>query len=101
MLNMKKTVDGGTLTYYLEGDLDRVTASDFESDIFACLADVKELIVDLEKLEYISSAGLRSFVKLQKQMDKQGEMRLVGVQKGVYDIFALGGFTDYLNIESL
>ena len=69
--------------------------------IFACLTDVKKLVIDLEKLDYISSAGLRAFVKLQKQMDKQGEMQIVNVKKGVMEIFELGGFTDYMTIEAL
>ncbi|MBQ5970402.1 MAG: STAS domain-containing protein [Clostridia bacterium] len=100
MLNTRMNKTDETLTFYLEGDLDRITSADFEKEIFACLSDVTELVIDLEQLEYISSAGLRSFVKLQKQMDKQGTMRLVHVKPGVFEIFDLGGFTDYLTIEA-
>ena len=96
MLNINKKREGTTLTVMLEGDLDRSTAADMESDVAKDMQDITELIFDLEKLGYISSAGLRAFVKFRKQMDRQGTMTIRNISKGVQDILDLSGLTQFL-----
>ncbi|MBQ4258178.1 MAG: STAS domain-containing protein, partial [Clostridia bacterium] len=54
---------------------------------------------DLEKLEYISSAGLRVLLSAQKVMTKQGAMKLVNVSENVMEIFEVTGFSEILTIE--
>ena len=53
----------------------------------------------MEKLDYISSAGLRVLLAAQKTMNKQGEMRVVHVNETVMEIFEVTGFADILSIE--
>ena len=60
---------------------------------------MKELTLDLEGLEYISSAGLRVLLSAQKQMNRQGIMKLVHVNEIVKEIFEVTGFLDILTIE--
>ena len=60
---------------------------------------ITELILDFEKLDYISSAGLRVLLSAQKVMNKQGEMRLIHVSDVVNEIFEVTGFCDILTIE--
>ncbi len=57
------------------------------------------LTLDLEKLEYISSAGLRVLLAAQKTMSRQGEMKLVNVNEIIMEIFEITGFSDILTIE--
>ena len=62
------------------------------------LDSVTELVFDLAGLKYISSAGLRVFVKMQKLIGG-GKMTLRHVAPAVMEIFRLSGFTNFLNIE--
>lgn len=53
----------------------------------------------MSKLEYISSAGLRVFLELQKEMSKAGTLKLKNVFDGVMEVFEMTGFADILTIE--
>ena len=99
MLNINKTIEDKTLTVTLEGRLDTTTAPQLESELKSELAGVEALVMDFEKLEYISSAGLRVLLSAQKIMNKQGEMKVVHVSDVINEIFEVTGFSDILNIE--
>lgn len=60
---------------------------------------MKNLILDFENLEYISSAGLRIILKLQKMMNKIGTMKLIHVSEAILEIFEVTGFVDFLDIQ--
>ena len=60
---------------------------------------VTALTLDFEKLEYISSAGLRVLLAAQKTMNKQGSMKLIHVGEVIMEIFEVTGFSDILTIE--
>ena len=79
MLNITKTIDQETVRIALEGDLDTVTSPAFEAELKDSLVGAASLTLDLEKLEYISSAGLRVLLVAQKIMNRQGEMKVVRV----------------------
>ena len=87
------------LKLFVEGRVDTVTAKEFEDAAKSDLDGVQELVLDLSKLDYISSAGLRVLLSLQKTMNKQGSMKLTGVNETVNDIFEVTGFSDILTIE--
>lgn len=87
------------LTVNIRGRLDTLTAPELEEKLEDALDGVEELILDLDGLEYISSAGLRVFLSVIKQMDEQGEMKLRNVCDDVMDVFEVTGFIDFLNIE--
>jgi uncharacterized protein (TIGR02172 family) len=96
---MKTTLENNTLTIYLEGRIDTNNASTVESDIFAAVHanPGAEIIVDAEKLGYISSAGLRVLMKLRKQVKKA--LSVLNVSRDVYDIFETTGFTELLDVK--
>ena len=98
-MNITTKKENTTLTVALEGRLDTTTAP--ELDVFAEkeLADTQELVLDFADLEYISSAGLRVLLKLQKVMNKKGSMKLIHVGDVVKEVFEITGFTDILTIE--
>ena len=87
------------LTVLLEGRLDTTTAPLFEEELRSNLDNIECLVLDMEKLEYLSSAGLRVVLAAQKRMSKQGQMLLKHVPEIIMDIFEVTGFVDILTIE--
>ena len=99
MLNITKTAGDAALTVALEGRLDTTTAPQLEGDMKEALTGVAALTMDLAKLDYISSAGLRVLLSLQKQMNRQGAMKIVHANETIMEIFDVTGFSDILTIE--
>ena len=99
MLKIDQKGVGSKLTVAIEGRLDTVTAPQLEGQLKEALGGVTELIIDAEKLEYISSAGLRVLLSAQKTMSKQGSMVVKNVSEEVNEIFEVTGFSDILTIE--
>ena len=95
---INKTTNGSELVIAIEGRLDTTTAPQLEKEIEA-LNGVTDLIVDMEKLVYVSSAGLRVLLKAQKVMNKQGKMTVKNINQEIKDIFEVTGFDELLNIE--
>ena len=86
------------LTIKLEGKLDTNTSPELDSKINE-LDGMEEVIIDMKDLNYISSAGLRVLLSMQKIMNKQGKMTIINVCENVMDIFEVTGFSDILSIE--
>lgn len=99
MLNINKKTENGALTVALEGRLDTTSAPQLEGELKGALDGVTSLVLDLEGLEYISSAGLRVLLSAQKLMMKQGSMKVTNVNETVMEIFEVTGFVDILTIE--
>ena len=98
-MNIQKTLSGTTLMVALEGRLDTTTAPKLEEELRGSVAGVSRLVFDLAKLEYVSSAGLRVLLAMQKLMNQQGEMMLQNVNEAVMEVFEVTGFSDILSIE--
>ena len=81
------------------GRLDTITAPTLDKTIQEDIGDVKDLILDMKGLEYISSAGLRVLLSAQKKMQKIGSMKVKGVCEEVMEVFEMTGFADILVIE--
>ena len=99
MLTITKTIENQKVILKPQGRLDTITAPELESAIREILPETKELIFDLEKLEYISSAGLRVLLFAQKSMNEKGSMTVTNVNEIILEIFEVTGFSDILNIE--
>ena len=95
-MNLTKKLDGTTLTVALDGRLDTTTAPTFEAFVNENLAGVNALVLDCGALAYVSSAGLRVLLALQKKMQK---MKLTCVCELVMEVFEMTGFADILTIE--
>ncbi len=98
-MTIGKKQNGEELTVVLEGRLDTTTAPKLEAELKRSLDGIKALVFDIEKLEYISSAGLRVLLSAQKVMNKQGEMKIIGANEAIMEIFEVTGFVDILNIK--
>ena len=97
-MKIEQSKNGKELKIALQGRLDTATAPELEEVLKSSLEGVTELVIDLEELEYISSAGLRVLLAAQKAMNKQGAMKVQNVNETVNEIFEVTGFTDILTI---
>ncbi len=98
-MTINKTANGNELTIALEGRLDTTTAPQLDDELKTALDGVAKLEFNFEKLEYISSAGLRVLLSAQKVMNKQGSMVIKNVNEEIQEIFEVTGFVDILTIE--
>jgi len=84
----------------VEGRIDTGTAPEFQEKLMGGLAGAKKVRINMEKVEYVSSAGLRAFLNGQKYANKNGiEMILFNVADSVTEVFEITGFIDILNVE--
>ena len=97
MLNMKliKRDTGGELK--LIGRLDATTASDAETHMVAAVERFDTLVLDMEQLDYISSAGLRALKRAHIAMRRKGGSLCVkNVARQVMEVFEITGFAGML-----
>ena len=98
-MTINQEMNGSALTLTLEGRLDTLTSPQLEEKLNASLEGICDLVLDLEKLDYMSSAGLRVLLAAQKRMNQQGSMKLLHVNEVINEIFEVTGFSDILTIE--
>ena len=98
-MKIRKTESENTLTVALEGRLDTGTAPQLEEDMKNSLSNIEELYLDFEGLDYVSSAGLRVLLAMQKTMNRQGRMVLRNVNDNIMEVFEMTGFVDILTIN--
>ena len=97
-MNITYRVDKDILYIAIEGRIDASNASAAEEAIFSIKNDNKEkhTVIDADKLEYISSAGLRVVLKLRKE---DPQLAVINVASEVYEIFDMTGFTEMVTVE--
>ena len=93
--------EGTKLTIAVEGKLGTTSAPELEKALKNNINGVTELVFDLEKLEYLASAGLRVLLSAAKVMKKQGTMKIIHVTEPVMDVFTFTGMADMMDIEKL
>ena len=98
-MKIEKNLNGKNLVVALEGRLDTVTAPQLEEELKTGLEGVTDLVIDLSKLEYISSAGLRVLLSAFKIMRNKGKMKVTNANELVKEVFEVTGFSDFLPIE--
>lgn len=96
---IEKKIENNVTALRISGRVDTTTAPEFETIIDECVVGLEELILDCKEMEYISSAGLRVILKVQKLMNKQGSMKLINVNETIMEVFDITGFADILTIE--
>ena len=98
MNEVKGTVTAEAVEIVLTGRIDSTNAHTVEEEIMAIASqgDAMPVIVDAEKLEYISSAGLRVLLRLKKT---HPDMTITGVSSEVYEILDMTGFTEMITVK--
>ena len=100
MLNTTMNLEGTDLTVVLEGRLDALTSQSLEKEIEGYFEKINSITVDCAKLEYISSAGLRTLLAAQQYMEEQGyeNVKVVNANEVILEIFEETGFSDILDV---
>ncbi len=98
-MNLKKERKDTSLTVYFDGRLDAVSSPECEAALIPELQGITRLKLDLSKVDYVSSAGLRLLLYMQQIMEEQGDMVLTNVPEIVMDTFEVTGFLDFIKIE--
>ena len=97
---MRTELKNNTLTIFLEGRLDSNNASEIEAKLMEALSKnptASKIQIDVEKLEYISSAGLRVLLKIRKEIKKP--LPVLNASSELYEIFNVTGFTELLDVH--
>ena len=98
-MTILKKQDDKTLYLTLAGHLDTLSAPQLEAELKSSLDGADSLVLDLEGLDYISSAGLRVLLSAHKRMSGKGGMKVRNVNEVVQEVFSVTGFNDILDIE--
>ncbi len=99
MLNIQQTNENDQVIITLEGEMDTVSTPVLEKEIKDSIETAKEIVFDFEKLTYISSAGLRLLLSIQKKKSQTGHMKLLHVSDSIMEVFEMTGFDSILTIE--
>jgi anti-sigma B factor antagonist len=98
-MTITKNLNGTALEVALEGRLDTMTSPELEAELKSSMDGAETLTLDLSKLEYISSAGLRVLLSAHKAMAGKGGMKVKNVNEIVQEVLEVTGFSDILTIE--
>ena len=101
MLNTTIKNENGDILVILEGKLDTLTAPEFEKELKPILTDAKSLTIDVEKVGYISSAGLRTILAAEQYMEDNDlpDVKIINLNEVVADIFEVTGFDKMVDVE--
>ena len=83
-----------------DGELETNTSHDAETCLNQLLDEgVKKILVDFEKLDYISSAGLRVLLATaQKLQSGGGALKVCNLNETVQEVFDISGFSTILSV---
>jgi anti-sigma B factor antagonist len=98
--SIRRSCEAGVSLIFLEGYLDAHTAPAFEEAIQKEVdADLFRIVVDCQKLDYISSAGLGVFMSFVEDVrDRQGDIKICGLTPNVKEVFDILGFPQIFEV---
>lgn len=100
MSNTVYELNGTVLTVKPVGELDSLTAPDFKEELLPHLTSVSEAIIDFEKVDYISSAGLRVLLFAENYLENQNaNLKIIHINEYIREVFELVGFLDVITVE--
>lgn len=99
-MKIESKKEGRKLILRLQGRLETATAPQLQRIVEQKLDDIGELQIDMEELEYVSSAGLRVLLAASKKMKAQdGAMQIYHVNRDIQGVFEITGFSNILDIR--
>ena len=99
-MDMDKKYEDNKLTIFIDGRIDTITSKDLEKAINDEIGKFNSLILDFEKVKYISSAGLRVLAVTQKTLKKENTPFIIkNANDSVNEIFRMSGFNKFLTIK--
>lgn len=100
-MEIRRTTDGNTVTLELDGKLSAIAAPDLQRELDAALEEFENILLDMSKVEYISSAGIRAILSTQKKILKKGngKLSLIGLTQESREILEVTGMNTVLKID--
>ena len=101
-LNIERVRTGARVELVLAGELDLVSAAKLEGELMAVEGDnAGELVIDLERVEFIDSTGLRVLLSATRRSDASGhKLRVRHVRGQVRRLFEIAGVLDLFSVEA-
>lgn len=98
LADIRSKITGGSLTINMRGRIDSSNANDVEQRLEDTRKETPsdDVVLDLDGLEYVSSAGLRVLMRLARVVDN---LKMINASSEVYDIFDMTGFTEMFDIS--
>ncbi|MCR5236190.1 MAG: STAS domain-containing protein [Lachnospiraceae bacterium] len=97
---IEEIISEGSLQLNVEGKIDSITSKEFQDSVLKAFQRSNKIIINMDKVSYISSAALRALTLGQKTAEsKGGRMTVINVQPSVMDVFRTTGFDKLLTIE--
>ncbi len=85
---------GNNAELKLNGNIDAMNAAEVENILTGTVAQYDNLLLDMAKLEYVSSAGLRAFKRAYVELRRKGGvLSAKNVSRSVLEVLELTGFT--------
>ena len=99
-MNYEEILLEGMLQLNIEGKIDALTSDEFQTLVLRSFMKSNNVILNMEKVKYMSSAGLRALVLGQKTaQSKGGKLIIINLQDQVRDTFVVTGFDSILDIR--
>ena len=99
-MKLTENRDGNNIEIMVEGREDTTTSASLQQAILVAFQKCSQVALNVEKVDYISSAGLRALLIGQKTANsKGGNMTLRKVQPAVMEVLKMSGFSTILQIE--
>ena len=105
-MTITPTHSGDAVVLGVAGRLDAITAPEFEKTCQGCISsETRKVVMDLEAVEYISSAGLRAILLVGKTVQAGGGvLGFSGLRGTVKDVLEMAGFSSlfpvYASVEA-
>ena len=93
-MELETTSEGGVLVVMPEGRIDGFNSNEFQNALSAMIQEADSaLVMDMERLTYISSAGLRVILQVAKNLQSQDKkLLLCSLSDAVGEVFRVSGF---------
>ena len=90
----------GSLQLNIEGKIDALTSDEFQTLILRSFMKSDSIVVNMERVTYMSSAGLRALILGEKTAEsKGGKLVIINAPDSVMETFKVTGISDILDIR--
>ena len=98
-MNVNIKTEGDISVIEVEGKIDNKTAPEIQNTVLSSTKEKKKVLIDMRKVIFLSSAGLRVLLLLYRQIKSQdGKIALVGISDEIKDVMTVTGFINFFSI---
>jgi anti-sigma B factor antagonist len=98
-MQVEITKQGETVIAVLDGEIDGKTAPEVQNQLAPVIADYRKIVLDMTRVTFLSSAGLRILLLLYRQASaKNGKVALAGLSEQIQDVMSITGFLNYFHV---